>query len=61
MSVTDLPLVSPFLVSIINASVPKSGGQEVNPLATIEKMNDLVLQFFNAYLKGEGTFSNAGT
>jgi dienelactone hydrolase len=61
MSVTDLPLISPFFVSIINASVPKSGGQEVNPLATIEKMNDLVLKFFNAYLKGEGSFSASGT
>jgi hypothetical protein len=61
MSVTDLPLISPFLVSMINASVPKSGGQEVDPLATIEKMNDIVLRFFNAYLKGEGTFTSAGT
>jgi len=61
MSVTDLPLISPFLVSIINASVPKSGGQEVNPLATIEKMNDLVLKFFNTYLKGKGNFTATGT
>ncbi len=61
MSVTDLPLISPFFVSMINASVPKGGGQEVNPLATIEKMNDLVLKFFNAYLKGEGSFTAAGT
>jgi dienelactone hydrolase len=61
MSVTDLPLVSPFFVSVINTSVPKSGGQEVNPLATIEKMNALALDFFNVYLKGEGTFTSAGT
>jgi dienelactone hydrolase len=61
MSVTDLPLISPFFVSIINASVPKGGGQEVNPLVTIEKMNDIVLDFFNAYLKGEGTFTAAET
>ncbi len=61
MSVTDLPLISPFFVSIINASVPKSGGQEVNPLATIEKMNNLVLKFFNAYLKGEGSFTTDGS
>ena len=26
MSLTDLPLISPFLVSMINASVPKAGG-----------------------------------
>ena len=61
MSVTDLPLVSPFFISIISASVPKSAGQEVNPLATIEKMNDLVLKFFDAYLKGEGSFTASGT
>jgi dienelactone hydrolase len=61
MSVTDLPLISPFFVSIINASVPKGAGQEVNPLATIEKMNDLVLKFFNAFLKGEGSFTASGT
>ncbi len=61
MSVTDLPLVSPFFVSVINASVPKSGGQEIDPLATIEKMNSIVLDFFNVYLKGEGTFTYKGT
>ncbi|HUI90089.1 MAG TPA: hypothetical protein VLX61_15325 [Anaerolineales bacterium] len=61
MSVTDLPLVSPFFVSLIDASVPKAGGQEVAPLATIEQMNDLVLKFFNTYLKGEGSFVIAGT
>jgi dienelactone hydrolase len=57
MSVTDVPLSMPVLVSIINAAVPSAGGQEVDPLATIEKMNALVLQFFNVYLKGEGTFT----
>ena len=61
MSVTDLPLISPFFISIINASVLKGAGQEVNPLATIEKMNDLVLKFFNTYLKGQGSFIPAGT
>lgn len=57
MSVTDLPLRSPFLVSLINASVPKGGGQEVTPYETVEEMNTLVLKFFNAYLKGEGNFT----
>jgi dienelactone hydrolase len=61
MSFTDLPLISPFLVNVINASVPKAGGQTANPLATIEKMNDLVLKFFNVYLKGEGNFTANGT
>ena len=59
-SVTDMPLISPFLVSMMNASVPKAGGQAVNPYATIEKMNTMVLDFFNAYLKGEGNFTAPG-
>ena len=57
MSFTDLPLVSPLLVRLLNASVPQAGGQEVNPLATIETMNDTVLRFYNASLKGEGSFN----
>jgi dienelactone hydrolase/FtsH-binding integral membrane protein len=61
MSFTDLPLISPFLVSMINASVPKAGGHEADALTTIEKMNDIVLDFFNVYLKGEGTFTYSGT
>jgi len=61
MSLTDLPLISPFLVSMINASVPKAGGHEADALSTIEKMNGIVLQFFNVYLKGEGTFTYSGT
>ncbi len=61
MSFTDVPLTMPFIVSIINSSVPKASGREVDPLATIEKMNDLVLKFFNAFLKGEGSFTTAGT
>jgi dienelactone hydrolase len=61
MSLTDVPLTMPFLVSMINASVPKAGGQETDPLATIEKVNDLALTFFNVYLKSEGSFTAAGT
>jgi dienelactone hydrolase len=60
MSLTDVPLISPFLVSVINASVPKGGGRAVDSYATIEEMNGIVLQFFNAFLKGEGSFSAAG-
>ena len=57
MSVTDVPLSMPVLVSIIGASVPSAVGQEESPLATIEKMNTLVLEFFNTYLKGDGNFT----
>ncbi len=55
-SVTDLPLFSPVLVSMLTSAVPGAGGTEVDPLGTVEKMNALALKFFNAYLKGQGTF-----
>ncbi len=57
MSVTDVPFVAPFLVSLINLSVPKGGGQEMDSLRTVEKMNELILNFFNVYLKGTGSFA----
>jgi dienelactone hydrolase len=59
-SVTDLPLVSPFLVSLLIAQVPAAGGREADPYGTIQKMSALVLELFNAYLKAEGTFTTAG-
>ncbi len=61
MSLTDLPLISPFLVSVINASVPKGGGDAGDAYATLAEMNEIVLAFFNAYLKDEGDFSATGT
>ncbi len=61
-SLTDLPLVSPFLVSMITNSVKKAGGGETaDKYYVIEKMNDIVLVFFNVYLKGEGNFNPEGT
>ncbi len=60
-SVTDLPLVAPIFVSMMRSSVPGVSGAEADPYTTIEKMNALVLQFFNVYLKGKGSFSVAGT
>lgn len=61
MSMTDVPLVMPLMVSVINAAVPKAGGHEADALSTIEKMNEIVLQFFNVYLKGEGIFTYSGS
>jgi len=62
MSLTDLPLASPLLVSLISSSVPKAGGGETaDKYSVIVKMNKLVLLFFNVYLKGQGRFSTAGT
>lgn len=61
MSLTDLPLVSPFLVNMINGSVKNSGSvQAADKYYVIEKMNSIVLEFFNCYLKGEGSFHSAG-
>jgi hypothetical protein len=62
MSLTDLPLVSPFLVNMINGSIKKSGNnQEADKYYVIEKMNSIVLEFFNSYVKGGGNFNSAGT
>jgi predicted dienelactone hydrolase len=61
-SLTDLPITSPFLVSLITNTVKKAGGGEAaDKYYVIEKMNDMVLAFFNIYLKGEGSFSYKGT
>jgi dienelactone hydrolase len=62
MSVTDLPIVSPFLVNMINGSVKNSGGGHgADKYYVIEKMNSIVLEFFDCYLKGKGSFHSAGT
>jgi dienelactone hydrolase len=59
MSLTDLALDSPSLTSLLNGSVHTVAGSDADPLSTIEKMNATVLQFFNLYLKGEGSFTAA--
>jgi acetyl esterase/lipase len=56
MSFTDLPLVSPAMVALINGAVPQAGGKINDPYTTIAKMNEIVLDFCNVYLKGEGKF-----
>ncbi len=62
MSLTDLPLVSPFFVNMISSSIKKAGGgHETDKYHVIETMNRIVLEFFNCYLKGEGNFHSAGT
>lgn len=60
-SVTDLPLVSPFLVKMINGSIKNSGKAQVaDKYYVINKMNSIVLEFFNVYLKDQGSFKSAG-
>jgi dienelactone hydrolase len=50
MDFTDLPLFSPFLAGML-------GKGSVDSEYCIDTTNKLVLEFFNCYLKGEGTFS----
>ncbi len=59
MNYTDLPLFSPFLAEFLGAltvSDATAGTGSVDAEACIRQMNALTLRFFNAYLKGEGTF-----
>jgi len=58
-SVTDLPLASPFLVSLMTRAIPAAAGSGADPYTTITQMNGIILHFFNVYLKGEGTFRGA--
>jgi dienelactone hydrolase len=61
MSLTDLPLSSPFLVRMLSGSAKgKIGTQEADKYYVIEKMNNTVLRFFNCYLKNEGNFHPEG-
>lgn len=62
LSLTDLPLVSPFLVKVINSSVEKDmGSYDADKYKVLETMNEVILEFFNSYVKGEGRFESAGT
>jgi len=56
-SVTDLALASPLIVSLMTNVVPGASGGDADPYSTLEKMNGIILQFFNVYLKGEGAFA----
>lgn len=57
MSYTDLPLFSPFLAKKLSGISGGSTKASVDEYYCIETMNSLVLEFFNCYLKGEGTFA----
>lgn len=57
MSYTDLPLFSPFLANQLSGISGGSTKASVDKYYCIETMNRLVLEFFNCYLKGEGTFT----
>jgi dienelactone hydrolase len=61
LSLTDLALDSPLLTTLLNGSVPSVAGPDADPLATMQKLNATVLEFFDVYLKGEGSFTVAKT
>jgi hypothetical protein len=48
LNFTDLPLFSPVLAGIL-------GVGSVDEVKCIEQMNDVVVSFFDCYLKAEGT------
>ena len=50
MNFTDLPLISPMLANLL-------GTGSADPEACIDRINALVLQFFDCYLKGTGSFA----
>lgn len=52
MDLTDLPLFSPVLAGMLNASDSSVDHEEC-----IDTLNRIVLEFFDCYLKGEGTFN----
>jgi dienelactone hydrolase len=61
MSLTDLPLVSPFFASMVSNSVKHVGEETADKNYVLDEMNSIVLEFFNVYLKGDGSFTSTGT
>lgn len=62
LSLTDLPIAAPYMVTIISGQMQgKIGEETADPVKVIETMNRLTLEFFNQFLKGEGSFQPAGT
>ncbi|WP_066305119.1 dienelactone hydrolase family protein [Bacillus sp. FJAT-29814] len=62
LSLTDLPIVSPFLANMINGTSEKGNTEQTaDQYKVLRTMNGLVLKFFNSYVKGEGSFEAAET
>lgn len=60
MSLTDLPLLSPLAVKLIGGSFSGASSESAaDKVYVIKTMNKLVLAFFDANLKGQGTFSTS--
>lgn len=56
MSLTDLVLFSPMFANML-----QGGKAKVDKYYCIETMNSITLEFFDCYLKGEGSFTSGGT
>lgn len=55
LTLTDLSIVSPFLSDLLDGI-----GAEVDAKESIELENSIILEFFDATLKGEGEFTSEG-
>lgn len=57
LSLTDLSLISPLISNMLQ------GGRvaEIDPYYCLETMNRILVQFFDSYLKGQGSFTSTGT
>lgn len=61
MSITDLILFSPFLVSVIENSAYEAKDYEpADPYFVLDTLNATILDYFNCYLKDMGPFTMAG-
>ena len=60
MSLTDVPIVMPLLVTLIGNPKGLVHTTQADPYEVIETMNATVLRFFDAYLKGQGRFTPNG-
>ncbi|TQR44644.1 alpha/beta hydrolase [Paenibacillus popilliae] len=57
MSLTDLILISPLISNMLQ------GGRvaKIDPYYCLETMNHILVEYFDCYLKGQGSFTSAGT
>ncbi|MCY9578653.1 hypothetical protein M5W96_04880 [Paenibacillus alvei] len=56
MTLTNLSLVSPLLSNML-----QGGRAEIDPYYCLETMNHILVEFFDCYLKGQGSFTSTGT
>ena len=56
MSLTGLPLFSPILAYML-----QGGKAKIDENYCIDTMNSIILEFFDCYLKGEGSFTSERT